>query len=979
MATKLTPWWQAMPLRQEIRDADGSIDDVTMSLYNAVYSKTVPYKDPVYYGEITHPSVNLADLLAKVAVRLAGPGDTYLRAPALRRLDQAMGGGKSHGLIGLFHMAAHPVEFASTDIGKATFAAAAKVAGAALPKDLNSPKVVVLCCDDMVPGQPKKFEDGPTETMWERMLWRLFDGDMGRIAEFGPHYSDKSTIAEALTAVGRPVLILVDEILDYVRQLSRGDIEDLRTKDMGFLKALFDTVNDVRNCAMVVVMIDSETDPMSLSGPAQADRAELESGLQRNGTPATVTANTDFVAILRRRLFSKDPTAAAVRGVTELLDAAATGAWKNSVFTHLYKNGRDAFAAEVDRCYPFHPDLIRIIEEEWSVLAGYQKVRSTIRIFAAAANAQAARAERREWAPALIGPGDLVLSDSAVREAIIGSGLISDPKNQSNYRGIAENDVVDGSDTKGSARELDLARAQEATAPFVAANPRASERASTALFLYSVVGTRAGGRLGATENELKAASFVPDSSFAHSDAEALLEELCDKDRGLAAIEERAGTGGLPKRYFLSSKQTLPLWFRSMRASVTAADRDNAIRDLIDSVIREQNASGPFAIARLLRVHGSDTPMAALSLPFTTSDKDLYLDVPKTRLLALDHALFSLGNGDEADTLNAIRHVTGTGSKGLAVQWSASLVFAVGNTQARKVARAAATDLVAWQRVAEIDQVRSDEDLISKVDAEIRKYTSDLRRKVSQMYQHVAYLAPGDDEGAKVLKMLRLDQAVESALSGATVWSKLREEDRAVGRGEFGAKALKANLDSKDYGVPLDEVRNRFWQTVRKPLLWGGDSDLRTAIFEAIRAEDLRIVGAKDSEDREVTAAGDIQFLASLHLAAPKHVEPAPAPLGDETPGGGGTTPKPEDGGGAPIPKPPVQPDAQVSLSLTASLSDAAKREAVWRALDELARGVDDGVASHIQISLKVTGPRSWADELKQKGADAGMAGDVREL
>jgi hypothetical protein len=977
MATKLTPWWQVMPLRQEIRDADGSIDDVTMSLYNAVYSKTVPYKDPVYYGEITHPSVNLADLLAKVAVRLAGPGDTYLRTPALRRLDQAMGGGKSHGLIGLFHMAAHPVEFASTDIGKATFAAAAKVAGASLPKDLNSPKVVVLCCDDMVPGQPKKFEDGPAETLWERMLWRLFDGDMGRIAEFGPHYSDKSTLAEALVAVGRPVLILVDEILDYVRQLSRGDIEDLRAKDMGFLRALFDTVNDVRNCAMVVVMIDSETDPMSLSGPAQADRTELESGLQRNGTPATVTANTDFVAILRRRLFSKDPAAAAVRGVTDLLDSATTGAWKNNVFTHLYRNGREAFAAEVDRCYPFHPDLIRVIEEEWSVLAGYQKVRSTIRIFAAAANAQAARAERDEWAPVLIGPGDLALSDSAVREAIIGSGLISDPKNQSNYRGIAENDVVDQSDSKGSARELDVARAQEGTAPFVAVNPRASERAATALFLYSVVGTRAGGRLGATENELKAASFVADSSFAHSDAEALLEELCDKDRGLAAIEERPGTGGLPKRYFLSSKQTLPLWFRSMRASVTAADRDNAIRDLLDTSIREQNESGPFAIARLLRAHGSDTPLAVLAHPFITSDKDIHLDVAKTRLLVLDHALFSLGNGDEADTLGAIRHVAGTGPKSLAVQWSASLVFAVGNTQARKVARAAATDLVAWQRVAEIDQVRSDEDLISKVNGEVRKYTSDLKRKVAQTYQHVAYLAPGDDEGAKVLKTLRLDQAVESALSGATVWSKLREEDRAVGRGEFGAKALKANLDSKDYSVPLDEVRNRFWQTVRKPLLWGGDSDLKIAIFEAIRAGDLRIVGAKDGEDREVTAAGDIQFLASLHLAPPKPIEHAPVPDGQQ-PGGEDVAPKP-GGGGSPSPKPPIQADAQVALSLTASLSDAAKRQAVWRALDEFARGIDDGLASHIQISLKVTGPRNWAEKLKQRGADAGMAGDVRDL
>jgi hypothetical protein len=41
--------------------------------------------------------------------------------------------------------------------------------------------------------------------------------------------------------------------------------------------------------------------------------------------------------------------------------------------------------------------------------------------------------------------------------------------------------------------------------------------------------------------------------------------------------------------------------------------------------------------------------------------------------------------------------------------------------------------------------------------------------------------------------------------------------------------------------------------------------------------------------------------------------------------------------------------------------------------------VDDGVVSHIQISVKATEPWNWADELKQKGSHAGMASDVREL
>ena len=46
-----------------------------------------------------HP--NLVGFLARVARRLGGTGESI----ALFHLDQGMGGGKSHALVGLYHMA----------------------------------------------------------------------------------------------------------------------------------------------------------------------------------------------------------------------------------------------------------------------------------------------------------------------------------------------------------------------------------------------------------------------------------------------------------------------------------------------------------------------------------------------------------------------------------------------------------------------------------------------------------------------------------------------------------------------------------------------------------------------------------------------------------------------------------------------------------------------------------------------------------
>ncbi len=110
--------------------------------------------------------------------------------------------------------------------------------------------------------------------------------------------------------------------------------------------------------------------------------------------------------------------------------------------------------------------------------------------------AQRQRGKAGEWTPVLIGPGDLPLSDTAVREAIIGSGLILDPRAQANYRQIASTDIVGGDDRTGAARSLDRSRTDSLV---VQVNPRAAERAATALFLMSIVGSRGGGKQGATD------------------------------------------------------------------------------------------------------------------------------------------------------------------------------------------------------------------------------------------------------------------------------------------------------------------------------------------------------------------------------------------------------------------------------------------------------------------------------------------------
>ncbi len=961
MTGGVTPWWEALKIRPEIVHSSGQIDDVQMSLFQAVHAMGDDkplYAKASYYGEITHPSPQFIQLLANVAVRLAG-GANYTAAPALWRLDQAMGGGKSHGLVGLDHLAANPEELRNTDVGRQTFAEAERMIGNSIPSHLNKPQVVVLAADNMTAGKGVYDLDGPAITLHERFLWRLFGGDRALYDRYKDYHADKSKIVDALRAVNRPVLILVDEIMDYIRQLSDSALADLATKDMAFLRALLDSVNDVPHVAMVVVMIASERDSMDLDATGQSRRGEIDQLLVRNGKPATINDNSDFAAILRRRLFETNPPVEVVTATAKAYARSMTGPWQGKVYDVLGSRWVREWEDEVARCYPFHPQLIALAEQEWAKLSGFQRVRSTIRIFAATVYTQSQRAKDSDWAPLLIGTGDLPLSEATVREAVIGSGLINDTRTQSNYRSLASADIVSGDDKTGAARTLDLEH-QRHNALFASVNPRAAERAATCLFLCSVVGSRGGGRQGASEPEMKAAMFVPDAAFGLADADSVLNELKDIDGGgLASVEVIPGKGGQPPRLFMSTRQTLNMLVRGARVTVSDDERDAEVARTAERLI----STGPFKTSLFIPADLNRTPRDVLE----TAGID---DARSTRLVVLDPRQFSLLNGIDKDTRAAVRAAMGIGPNKMPVRWASSAVFAVVNTQRRSVARGAALAYLAWDRVADMADVKADQELLDKARTERTEAKRNLETALKRAYQHVMYLDLGDPNSGdpRVDKTITFEHENQTALDGTTVWKALVEASKAFDVGTFTGRALVHNLADNDYNRPLDEVRDLFWNAPRMPLLPDGDSDVQRAIYRAVTEGSLRLVGA-DGTERQVTGPSEIGVgQASLRLAKPLPVDPDPGP---------GPGPDPDPGPG-PGPGPGPVAEKQVSFALRTSLSGQS-RDALYALLLALGDRVDDDSVSYAEVMVKVRVRGDQADPLADLARQTGVTPDVRDV
>jgi hypothetical protein len=476
----------------------------------------------------------------------------------------------------------------------------------------------------------------------------------------------------------------------------------------------------------------------------------------------------------------------------------------------------------------------------------------------------------------------------------------------------------------------------------------------------------------------------------------VLAELRSPEDGLAALEELPGRGGQPLRLFLSTRQTLNMLVRAQRNAIGDEERDQQLADMAWELAK----TGPFNIVIPVDA-GSEGDLRPLRDVLEAAGID---DARKNRLVVLDPRRFSLLNGIDQETRAAIRAALGLGAQRLAVGWASSAVFAVVNTQRRANARKLTAEYLARKRVADIDAVRTDEDLARKAREDLTEARKHLEEAIRDAYQHVIYLGE-DTQGNHTDKAIRFDKKGQSSLNGDTVWAALCDADKAFARSEFDAQALLHNLRDSDYGRPLSEIRDSFWNTPRLPLLPDGEEDLRRAIYQAIRNGDLVLVDHLGNQRAAETPADINMSSAGLRLTkpGPAQVEDAAVPNVIGRPAdqarsvlsssgftaagaASGTITAQQPPGGelaqvgftvmlfaetAPGPgAEPEEPDYLISVTLNTSLTDEERGYTVRMLLSALGEAAD-GDAAHIQMTVKITASGPARDRIIERARQAG--------
>ena len=288
-------------------------------------------KDGVDFFERTYITQGMRDLISEGIARLAGAS-----SQAVFHLKQAMGGGKTHLLVGFGLLAKHPklrARYAAdvTHIGGFDEAAIAAFNG----------------------------RNNPEHFFWGEIAHQLGKGELFRsFWTAGPKAPDERDWLKLFEG-DKPVLILLDEMPPYfhyldTQKVGNGTVADIATRAFA---NLLTAAGKKRNVCVVVSDLAAAYDAGGrlIHRALQDARAEL-GRQERIITPVDLAAN-EIYDILRKRLFKALPDPAQIADIA----SAYGNKLAEAARAKTAHRGAEAIADEIEATYPFHPRLKNVV------------------------------------------------------------------------------------------------------------------------------------------------------------------------------------------------------------------------------------------------------------------------------------------------------------------------------------------------------------------------------------------------------------------------------------------------------------------------------------------------------------------------------------------------------------------------------------------------------------------------------------------
>lgn len=402
----MDPWYKVATPRREVREGRSFNPDEFAIALEQVVNGTAPddYRDPAQFFARTCLTRALREHAGMVLRRLAG--QTENTAPVLTLITQ-FGGGKTHTLTTLYHLASAGDAVAGLD-------GVADLLRQAGMTSIPTAKVAVFVGNawDPRPGR---------ETPWIDIA-RQLAGDSG-VAALGMDAKTTApgtdAIARVFDAAGAPVLLLFDEVLNYLNR-HRGGADAFHA----FIQNLTVATTGTTRGACVISLPRSQVEMTEWDQEWQDRIAKV---VRRVAKDLIVNDETEIGDVVRRRLFQDIGTERIRRNVARAFAdwcferrAQLPPEWTavDSAMTEV--RAREFLQGRFEACYPFHPATLSVFQRKWQALPQYQQTRGTLAMLAQWIAIAAKDAFVKARTEPLITLGSAPLGESSFRSVVLG-------------------------------------------------------------------------------------------------------------------------------------------------------------------------------------------------------------------------------------------------------------------------------------------------------------------------------------------------------------------------------------------------------------------------------------------------------------------------------------------------------------------------------------------------------------------------------
>ena len=369
----LRPWREVVEPHEDVATGEFRQAEFAAHLGN-VHAGSAPseYLNPQEFFSRTYLTDGLSTLLVSAAKRLSGTG-----GDPVMELQTNFGGGKTHSMLALYHMAGGTP---AQDLpGLDQLLSAHDVS---LPKEI---KRAVMVGTSRGPQDTISCEGGrEIRTTWGEMAWQLggpaaFDA----IAENDAKgIAPGSDILEAIFRDCAPCLILIDEWVAYLRQIYRTEGLPAGSFDanLSFVQSLTEAVKTSPGTVLVAALPASQIEVGGEGGAEALTRLKQTfSRIESSWRPAS---QEESYEIVRRRLFREIPGDRYHHRDNTLKQ-----------FAKLYRENANEFPSgsadedyrrKMEKAYPIHPELFDQLYTSWGSLEEFQRTRGVLRLMAQA-------------------------------------------------------------------------------------------------------------------------------------------------------------------------------------------------------------------------------------------------------------------------------------------------------------------------------------------------------------------------------------------------------------------------------------------------------------------------------------------------------------------------------------------------------------------------------------------------------------------